>query len=377
MRSRVGLSLLLAAALMVPAGAAANAGTGRVRGPAGDAAERLRASAARSAPSAREAGARVVVSGLNNPRQVSFGPDLHSIVVAEAGRGGRKCGEFGCWGRTGSITLVRRPGETVGAAPNRVVRGLVSAAGPQGEFAVGSDGACARRLNRIHIAMAFAPRRFVPDGVPAWQLGKLLRGDLSGDVSVAANVTAVERSDPDGQGFDSNPYGVLCLRNRQIVADAGGNTLVDVRDGRARLLTVFPDHDGGDAVPTSLTAGPDGNIYVGDLGHLRPGAARVWKVSRSGEILGYRGGFTSVVGVDVTQDGTLYVSELFGGREGFGRITKVAPDGTRSRIDVPLPGGLVVHAGKVYVAVWSISDADGADLGGFTLEPGALWRLRF
>lgn len=319
----------------------------------------------------------VVVSGLNNPRQVSFSNGYKRVLVAEAGRGGKRCSPDGCAGRTGSVTLVRHAGRTTNGTPHRIVRGLLSFAAPNGAFGVGSDGASARSLNRIYVAMTYAPPDIIPSPLPSRQAGKLLRADRNGDVRIAANITAVEQSqDPDGQGVDSNPYAVLSLRHRQIVADAAGNTLIEVRGGRARVLTVFPDHNGGDAVPTSLALGARGNILVGDLGHEKPGAARVWKVSPSGRILGWRGGFTTVTGVDV-QDGFLYVSELFGGEQGFGQMTRVGPRGARTHRPVPLPAGVAVHAHKVYVAAWSVSDRDGADLGDVQLEPGQLWRFRW
>ena len=327
---------------------------------------------ARSAP-----GHEVVVSGLNNPRQISFGPGKKTLVVAEAGRGGPRCNDFGCWGRTGSVSVVPRPGRTTGARPQRAVRGLLSVAGPNGEFAVGSDGACAYD-RAIKIAMTFAPREGVPGRLPARQLGKLLSADRAGNVRIQANVTAVERDrDPDGQGFDSNPYSVLCLRNRQIVADAAGNDLIEVRGKRARLLTVFLDHNGVDSVPTSITLGGDGFIYVGELAGEKPNVARVWKLTRSGRVVDWIGGFTTVHGVSVKRDGTMYVSELFGGPEGIGQITKVTPSGRRFHRFVPAPAGILAHWNRVYVAAWSISDADGADLGGFQLEPGQIWRLRW
>lgn len=105
--------------------------------------------------------------------------------------------------------------------------------------------------------------------------------------------------------------------------------------------------------------------------------ARVYKLNRRGKILGWVGGFTTVHGVDVTRNGTVYVSELFGGPQGSGQLTRVTPNGNRSHMPVPLPGGVAVHGARVYVAAWSTSDADGAELDGFQLEPGQVWRLRW
>jgi hypothetical protein len=334
-------------------------------------------------PAAAAPAPEVVVSGLNNPRQVSFGPQ-GTLVVAEAGRGGTRCNEAGCWGLTGSVSVVRRPATTANARPHRVARGFLSVAAPGGAFAVGSNGACGTRT-ALKVAMGFAPPpQAVPDGLPSRQLGKLLSANLvTGDVRMQANISAVEFAlDPDGQGNEpdarSNPYSVLCLGRRYIVADAAGNDLIEVRGRRARVLTVFPNHHGVDSVPTSIALGGDGHIYVGELaGEGKPGVARVYKLNRRGKILDWVGGFTAVHGVDVHRNGTMYVSQLFGGPQGFGRLTKVMPDGRRRHAEVPLPGGVAVHHRNVYVAAWSISDADGADVDGFQLQPGQVWRLRW
>ena len=87
----------------------------------------------------------------------------------------------------------------------------------------------------------------------------------------------------------------------------------------------------------------DGYIYVGTLAHEEFGAARVFKVSQSGQIVGFIGrdagallrtdrGLTTIVGLDVARNGDIYVSELFAGDdpEGIpGKLTKI--DGRTGR----------------------------------------------
>ena len=71
----------------------------------------------------------VVMSGLDNPRGLAFGPE-RALYVAEAGRGGdgpcffNSAGEFRCYGFTGAITRLWH-GEQV-----RVVTSLSSHAPP-------------------------------------------------------------------------------------------------------------------------------------------------------------------------------------------------------------------------------------------------------
>jgi sugar lactone lactonase YvrE len=248
-----------------------------------------------------------------------------------------------------------------------------------GGNAVGSDGVSAQSLGRIYIQETYAPPDLVPAPLPGDQAGKLLLA-RHGRVRPVADISAIERTrDPDGQGVDSNPYAVLALPGRQLVADAAGNTLLEVRNGHARVFAVLPDHDGHQSVPTSLAVGPRGTIYVGDLNGLNPGTARVWHLSASGRVLGWVGGFTTVTGVAAGRDGSLYVSELFaGGAAGPpGQVTRVLANGQRVQYPVPFPAGLAVDRHHhLYVSAWSIADADGTDLGGgFISAPGQVWRL--
>jgi len=79
----------------------------------------------------------VVVSGLNNPRGLSFGPE-GALYVAEAGSGGSGPCEEGpegarCFGTTGSVTRIDREQGAV----TRVATGWPSLASPDGSFATG------------------------------------------------------------------------------------------------------------------------------------------------------------------------------------------------------------------------------------------------
>ncbi len=101
------------------------------------------------------------------------------------------------------------------------------------------------------------------------------------------------RRNPAGGTVDSNPYGIEALLLRQIVADAGGNSLIEaLPGGKTRTLAVFPPvmavppgPPGTPAipaqpVPTTVTYGPDGYLYVGQLVGFPfpPGKASVFRV---------------------------------------------------------------------------------------------------
>jgi hypothetical protein len=321
-----------------------------------------------------------IVSGLNNPRQLSLASN-GDVIVAEAGRGGKACQGHGenatCVGRTGAVTRIH-----AGNA-HQVVTGLLSGASKDGSFAVGSDGAGKRAGGPYFSIITYAPQDVIPNGLPGWQSGKLIKAAKGGKIHVVANITRFERThDPDGEGFDSDPYSLLVLKKQVLVADAAGDFIATVRHGKVSLWSLLPEYGKKvDAVPTVVTRGHDGKIYVGELHSEQPGKAKVWQYDRHGNVLRSWGHFTTVTGVERTKDGTLYVSELFGGSCDFsqipdcfpGRVVRVSPDGTRTYRKVPFPAGIVVSDGKVYVSAFSISPEGG--FGGNPNWSGQVWRV--
>jgi hypothetical protein len=286
------------------------------------------------------------------------------------------------------------------------VTGLLSGAGPDGNFAAGSDGVSARKVNGpFFIQETYAPPDVLPGPLGSQQDGKLLVAKPGGPLKVRADISGYETdNDPDGHGFDSNPYAVLALPdNSELVADAAGNDVLrvsstgdistfhvfpNVTEGKcARISDPDPSHPGCNFVPTSLATDTDGNVYVGGLVSEVHGLGRVVKLSPDGtQILRTYRKFTSVTGVAVATDGTLYVSQ-FEGRQAnppfpgaVGLFTRVGRDGSRSSIDVPFPAGVAVGAptgdgrNNVYVAAWSVSSEDGFAGPGTS---GQVWRLKF
>ncbi|MES5816462.1 ScyD/ScyE family protein [Streptomyces sp. RG80] len=325
---------------------------------------------------------RVIATGLDNPRQLSYDHDTGQLYVAEAGRGGKKCIGEGPEGETcvGLSSAVTRIYWAQGAwQHHRVVQGLPSGAAPDGGFATGLDGVSALHGELWGVETYAPPEAGVPTTPPWNKLGKLLRIDPGGGhdkARIAADISAVEfRYNPHKASVESNPYAVLALPDgRRIVADAAGNDLVVVSPkGKARPFTVFPDHDRNQSVPTSLALGPDGNLYVGELnGEAQKPTARVWKVDpRTGRILGWKSGFGSITGIAFNDSGDLYVSQLF-----TGAVTKVS-HGKRTNVKVPFPAGVAVdpYDGKVYVSAWSVADRDATVMEGKKTPGGQVWKI--
>jgi hypothetical protein len=332
-------------------------------------------------------GPTVLASGLNNPRQLQLLAGDGVLLIAEAGRGGDQCEGEGeeamCVGDTGSVSAVLVPMFGSNRHTLELVDGLFSVAGPDGSFATGSHGASARSLGEIKIVSDMD--------------ANLLKARPFGTAEVFAGIGAFETAnDPDGQGVESNPYSVLALRDKTLVADAAGNSIVQVdRDGNVSLFAVLPNvtdglcegvpNEGGttgcDFVPTSLTLGPDGAVYVGGLGAETPGAGRVVKLDAdTGAALDEWGDLFTVTGVAVGRDGAIYASELFGGDPAApvpGQLTRIAADGSRSSKPVPFPAGVQVDKfDNVYVAAFSTAPDTGLGIPDQDTS-GQIWRLRF
>ncbi|HEY2044514.1 MAG TPA: ScyD/ScyE family protein [Jatrophihabitans sp.] len=350
----------------------------------------------------------VVVSGLNNPRQLSL-VNGNVLLVAEAGKGGTVAtapnpdgGPAQGLGYTGSISAVLAPSVVHGQQPHRIVTGLLSAAqatadanGPAGSGAIGPDGVSAKSLSDIAIIeTTFGPA--TPAAAKKFD-GQLLRTRPYSRPKAFANITGFEvKYDPDKMGVDSDPYAVLNYNGGWLVADAAGNDVLWVN--RDRHISVFakfhnvtvgacagqqdpPGFPGCNFVPTSLATDRWGNVYVGGLSSLTPGAAQVVKLDRHGHRLATWNGFTAVTGLAVGRDGSIYVSQLFATEANpalpiiQGVLTKVSGN-HRTNVDVPFPAGIALDScGNVYVSAFSILPDTGAGIPGVDTS-GQVWRLR-
>ena len=326
----------------------------------------------------------VVADGLNNPRGMAFGPDA-SLYVAEAGTGGSNCIKGGpCVGSTGSIARIAPDGTF-----SRLATGLLSGAEKDGTFAVGADDVSVDANGRIFTIISSAGKQ-LPPGLTASQRrqsGRVLRIYTTGRYSPLGRVDQVEYlRNPDGDKGrpDSNPYSIAATPGRQYVTDAAGNTLLEVRGQRVRLLRVFPDAaKGADSVPTVVRIGPDGALYVAELsGERAPnGKSRVWRISGSRRTV-YARGLSRITGMAFGPDGSLFVSEFstnFAKQSAKGRIVRIARDGTRSIIgaaQLRWPAGIAVEPeGRLYVSNWSTLPGTAATAGPFRDRKGQILRF--
>ncbi len=293
------------------------------------------------AGSATAATVTPVMTGLDNPRGLAFGPE-GGLYVAESGTGGTSppCrvarGRTQCFGPTGAISRLRH------GVQEKWLTGLPSLAFADGSEADGPQDIVFERsplygaipslvVADAYVTMGFggSPEQRALLGPSVSLMGTLLRVrlfELGGvnvsppfrRIQVVADVAAYEGAvNPAGGPIDSNPFGVLPFsREHQIVVDAGANAVFSVAGGVVSTLAVFgprpnPTPIGPpfvDSVPTAAAVGPDGALYVSELTGVPflTGFARIHRIAADGTTSVYATGLTTVVDLAFGNDGTLY-----------------------------------------------------------------------
>ena len=250
-----------------------------------------------------------------------------------------------------------------------------------------------------------------PDG-SGWAIGGdrvLYRQAPGGEIEPVLDIPAYQETDPDpfdqeGAPTESNPYGLAILPTGDaLVADAAANDLLRVTpEGDATTMARFdvesistshlPPEEGfppridAEAVPTTVTIGPDGWVYVGELKGFpfRPRTSRIWRIDPNADgvlcsantpaagCASIQGRFTSINDIAFNlQNSTLYVYQLAAGgalafEAGFETgefppaVLLKIKGGERTRLAVGRlsePGGVVVaRGGKVFVTDGMFSD---------------------
>jgi len=347
-----------------------------------------------------------VASGLENPRRINFGPD-GDLYVAEAGRGGSgpviegpELNSSLSFGSTGAVTRVHD------GKQERVVSGLPSLAlipegttPPKSEgsvlSAIGAHDVGFDRTGDANLLLGYASTASDKKslGSAGADLGSLVPFNVNADGSwtrkANSSIDLLSNSklyNPiDEGGFLNNPYDLEVQRDtfqedNFLIADAGGNNFFTAdRAGDTKLRARFPEEkvDGVpvERTPSSVTVGPDGATYVGELtgNPYLEGNARIYRIPPGGEPEVFAEGFTRISGLDFDAKGNLHVLEFASGAEGSvptqesgaftgdlsdfaGTLTKVSPDGTRETLidegeGLIAPNGLTVGPdGAIYIS---------------------------
>ena len=349
--------------------------------------------------SARTAGYTVVADHLANPRGLSFNagsPSSEVLYVAEAGLGGGtpKTGVQVGTGQTGRVTAVR-DADTMNPHSAVVSSNLWSqtGSGDHGFETIGPAGIAVRNSDALYVVMS---ENYSPNLGPQPQEGRLLSLNHQGQVrSVADVATASLRWETipankalNPQFPDTNPYGVTTIGHEQFVVDAAANTVNEIttrgQNSSVRVLAYLPNTPKSDAVPTCITQGPDGALYVGTLAIADgPGAATVYRVDPettapvTEAATVWARGLSAINGCAFSPDGRYFYASEFVALETLTGPPVGPPPSAVVEIPFGDParhsylglgglhfaGGVAVDAeGAVYVSNWS-NQAAGAPIG--------------
>jgi hypothetical protein len=220
------------------------------------------------------------------------------------------------------------------------------------------------------------------------QTPKLLADLL--DYELKYNPDGQQQFGPNNQVLDalSNPFAII--RDKRpggyvLVADAGANAVLAINpQGKVSNFFVPPlvttgfcagapnndtDHVGCDSVPTDLTYGTDGYLYVSTLSSLVPGEGRVYVLDAwTGAVKRVITGLTAPTGVVTDNQGNVYTSEVTFNAPGegappkgfnpasIGRVVKTAKNGTQTQAAVTMPIGLAINSynNELYSTAWSL-----------------------
>lgn len=265
----------------------------------------------------------IYMSGLANPRKMTFGSD-GTLYVTEAGFGGGSLGvNFTGPGGSGTYGLSGGVSSRLGSGlQTKVLTSLPSIAAVSGNEATGAADILVGSGGQISVLFGLG-------GAASQRASLGYRGNLMGtlatydttthDFTVTRDYAAREDADPDGTGeINSNPFGIIRDGAGYAAVDAGANALW--RDGST---TVFPTQMEPnpfgpgmvpqDAVPTSLVARQGGGFLVSSLGGFpfTQGESRIFSVGADGTYEGEaKYDLTSVVDIDYAPDGSLLVLEI-------------------------------------------------------------------
>jgi len=310
-----------------------------------------------------------VASGLNNPRHMALAAD-GTLYIAEAGSGGEgsATGPFGPVkvGTTGQITAIAPDG-----TQSVALSGLLSMDAGFGQ--VEGPTSVYPTETSLWVTLGMGPQ----DPGEGRQVSALAEFDLAtGERLQVIDLAAYEfENNPDQAGETvSNPADIAVSADGVVyIADASGNVLYawTEADGLS-IFAVWPINDTDpQAVPTAVSVGPDGDVYVGFLsGFPFPTrGARIERYAPDGTLKETYSGLTLVTDILVTSDGTLYAVQFASqfGDLGYvadsGSVVKVTADGLEPIAeDLNFPYGLVQNAaGALLVNINSYGIAsDGA-----------------
>jgi sugar lactone lactonase YvrE len=153
------------------------------------------------------------------------------------------------------------------------------------------------------------------------------------------------------------PYGLVALDNHLYTTD-GNLEFVQELDADARPTRRLLEYPLSIHVLTEITAGPDGALYVAEMGFwpYPEGSGRVTRLTLDGQASPAASGVTASLGVTVGPDGALYVlehSQPLRQTKNTGRLVRINSDGQPETVvdGLNLPTAVVTGPdGALYIA---------------------------
>lgn len=343
----------------------------------------------------------VIASGLNHPRGLEFGPN-GGLYIAEAGTGGAgpctviPTGANLCYGTTGAVV------EVLGGVQSDYITGLPSLGDNPLNEALGThDVAFDENGNMfVLIGLGTDPNVLEAGGdLDGLGFAQIVQDDGAGGFTPVVSIGPYEiASNPDGGALDTNPFALLSSTSGHTVADAGGNSLLQIDAGNnisatavfPNVMVEFPPGSGMmipmQAVPTGVVIGPDSAQYISQLtGFPFPvGGANVFRKPAGMPYAVHESGFTNILDVDFDSMGNMYVIEMAANGllqvldpnnpnpDPRGQLIKVDSGGNRTTIAMDgliLPTGMVVGPDDaIYVSNFGLTQ-DGGEVVRITMAP--------